>query len=104
MLLLVVPVIVVNAVERVTLRLLVIALSSALFIVVLSMLTKARTGEIFVAGATYVYLSISAMNVQADQVRIFRSQFHNSVSSVRGRQRTKQLEKQNRYYKKVVKL
>jgi len=53
-LLLIVPVIVVNAIDRVALRLLVIAVASTIFITVLSMLTKARTGEIFVAGATYV--------------------------------------------------
>lgn len=53
-LLLIVPVIVVNAIDRVALRLLVIVVASTIFITVLSMLTKARTGEIFVAGATYV--------------------------------------------------
>ena len=54
-LLLIVPVIVVNAIDRVALRLLVIVVASIIFITVLSMLTKARTGEIFVAGATYVH-------------------------------------------------
>ncbi|KAF2495500.1 hypothetical protein BU16DRAFT_561784 [Lophium mytilinum] len=52
-LLLLIPVIIVNAIDSVALRLLVIAISSTIFIIVLSMLTKARTGEIFVAGATF---------------------------------------------------
>ena len=51
-LLLLVPVAVVHVIKRVLIRILVIALAAATFILTLSDLTNARTSEVFVAGAT----------------------------------------------------
>jgi hypothetical protein len=51
-LLLFVPVVVVGALPKLVARLVVTLLASSIFIIVLSMLTKARTVEVFMAGAT----------------------------------------------------
>ncbi|MCJ1236843.1 hypothetical protein MMC14_004825 [Varicellaria rhodocarpa] len=50
---LLVPVIVLNAIDGVAIRMVVIVISSAFLITMLSILTKAKTGEVFMAGATY---------------------------------------------------
>ena len=52
MLLLLVPVVVINALESTLLRLVLITVATAVVIMLLAVLTKARTGEMFMAGAT----------------------------------------------------
>ncbi|KAH8589139.1 hypothetical protein B0O99DRAFT_637335 [Bisporella sp. PMI_857] len=52
-LLLLLPVIVINSLASTLLRLVLIVLSTAMVIILLAVLTKARTGDMFVAGATY---------------------------------------------------
>jgi hypothetical protein len=51
-LLLLVPVVVINALESMLLRLVLISVATAVVIVLLAVLTEARTGEMFLAGAT----------------------------------------------------
>ena len=51
--LLLLPVIIVNALESMLLRLVVIVAAAAMAIMLFAVLTKVRTWEMFVAGATY---------------------------------------------------
>jgi hypothetical protein len=46
------PVVIINALGSTLLRLLLIVVATAIVIMLLSVLTKARTGEVFMAGAT----------------------------------------------------
>ena len=50
--LLVVPVVIISAVNGIVLRIGIIFMATSTFILVLSGFTKARTGDIFMAGAT----------------------------------------------------
>jgi hypothetical protein len=50
--LLVVPVVIVSAADGMLLRIVIISIATSTFILALSGFTKARTGEIFLAGAT----------------------------------------------------
>ena len=51
--LLFVPVLLISSMKSVRNRLIVIWISSTIFILFLAMLTKAKTSEVFMAGATY---------------------------------------------------
>ena len=51
-LLLLVPVVIINALESTLLRLVLIIVASGMVIMLMGVLTKARTGELFMVGAT----------------------------------------------------
>jgi len=57
-LILLAPVIIINAVSKVAVRVGVIVIASAVVIMMLALMTKIRTWEIFLGGATYVILSL----------------------------------------------
>lgn len=69
-LLLLAPVAIISAIHSGGLRMLVVVIASAFFITVLSALTRAKTGEMFVAGATYVILSLSLSVTLTESVEI----------------------------------